>query len=59
MEESLGEGGLRRGCASATNFRPAAVLWYKENHMLLTGMQKTYLLTLQQLYDTVVTKNAA
>ena len=33
MEESTGEGGLRRiradlmqGCASATNFRPAAVL---------------------------------
>ena len=33
MEESTGEGGLRRiraelmqGCASATNFRPAAVI---------------------------------
>ena len=33
MEESTGEGGLRRiradlmqGCASATNFRPAAIL---------------------------------
>ena len=37
MEESTGEGGLRRiraelmqGCASATNFRPAAVYYGKD-----------------------------